>query len=156
MHSFSSILRSFYLNFTGIEMTPSNDVTISRGSKVNVICRSERKRSRFMWFMNGQLMTSRSKISTFNYGASVLRLNARDLERESTYVTCFVPPFTPKRIKIINVDRMLMNLIFPYFIIYLLLSIYIFYISISSYSILQASLKKCCLISFSLTTSIMF
>ena len=88
-------------------MTPSNDVTIPRGSKLYVICKSERKRSRFMWFVNGHHLTSSSKISSIlEYSESVLQLEARDFKRKITYVTCFVPPFAPKRIKVTLADGM--------------------------------------------------
>ena len=109
--AFSNISRYShrYPNVSGILLIPSNDVIISRGSKLYVICRSDRKRSRFMWFVNGQHMTSPSKMSSMpDYGESVLLLDTHDFKRRSIYVTCFVPPFAPKRIKVTIADGMFM------------------------------------------------
>lgn len=94
----------FILSFpyfpSGMTLIPSNDVILRKGSKLYVVCRSEGKFSRFLWFMNGQRVTSPRKLAQSKYGESILRLDAHDLQRKKTHVTCFVPPFKPKRITI--------------------------------------------------------
>ena len=66
-----------------------------------MLCRSERKTSRFTWFVDGHMITSPYKVATNGRsGESVLLLTSHDFSGEFAYVTCFVPPFTPKRVKV--------------------------------------------------------
>lgn len=84
----------------GIHMIPNTDITIREGSKLYVTCQSGHKTARFSWLINGQHVTSRSKISLFKYGESILRLNPHDFPKKTLSVECFVPPFAPKKIKV--------------------------------------------------------
>eukprot|EP00795_Rhopilema_esculentum_P016435 gene16435-7846_t len=89
------------INASGIQLTPRRRVTIKRGSEIYVLCRSERKTSRFTWFVDGHMITSPYKVATDGRsGESVLLLTSHDFSGEFAYITCFVPPFTPKRVKV--------------------------------------------------------